>query len=189
MARAAHGTGIVVAEVVAHGTAVVVAAGMTVVDFRRGGIAVVVVGTVLVTGVDLLSVDVGVEVAVMLGVAVAQSGGGKALAIIVDDHRAEANLVATIPVNVGNGVVVIALTIIGRRRVITVPRPAGGQLVGLRIHVEGNHLVAGVDATCQEDTGLASIKIGGTEEVLRRTVAIAIAPSSGEVGLVTLQSL
>ena len=60
--------------------------------------------------------------------------------------------------------------------------------MGLGIHVVGHHLVASVDASCQEDAWLMSIQIRCTEEILRTAVSVAIAPSSIEVALPAFQS-
>ena len=61
--------------------------------------------------------------------------------------------------------------------------------MGGGIHVERDHLVAGVDASCQEDAGLAAVEIGGAEEELHRAVAVAVAPCGVEVALATLEAL
>ena len=111
------------------------------------------------------------------------------MAVVVDDHRAETYLVASVPVHVGDAIVVVALPVPGRAGRITVPAPALLQLVGRRIHVEGNHLVAGIDAACQEDARIATVQVGCAEEVLRRAVAIAVTPGSLQAGLSILQSL
>ena len=99
---------------------------------------------------------VGVEVAAVLGIAMPEACGGKALAIVVDDHRTEHYLVASVHVDIGNAVVVVALCLpwtIG----IAGPAPALGQRMGARLYVISNHLVARVDASRKEDAGLVTI--------------------------------
>ena len=118
----------------------------------------------------------------------AQTGGGETAAAVVDDHRAEDNLVAAVPVYVGHLVVVVALTVPGTAGTVAVPAPAFGQFMGGGVYVVGHHLVAGVDAAGQEDAGLAAVEIGGAEEVFRGAVAVAVAPGGVEVGLAGLQT-
>ena len=131
---------------------------------------------------------IGVEVAHVVCVAVSQAGGGQAAAVVVDHHRAEHDLVAAVEVDVGNRVVVVALAVPRAAGRVAVPGPALGERVGGWVHVVGNHLVAGVDAAGQEDAGLAAVEIWRAEEVLRRAVAVAVAPCGAEVGLASLES-
>ena len=49
----------------------------------------------------------------MLGITMTKTGGRKAFAIIINDHRAEAYLITSVPVDIGNGIIVIALSVIG----------------------------------------------------------------------------
>ena len=55
--------------------------------------------------------DVGIEISVVLGIAMSESCGRKSFSIVIDYHRAEAYLVASVPVDVCNGIVVIAIAI------------------------------------------------------------------------------
>ena len=135
-----------------------------------------------------MAVNIGVEVAVVLGIAVTQTCRGEAVTIVVDHHRTETDLIAPVPVHVGDGIVVIALSVPGAGCVV-VPSPALCQLVGVRIHVEGNHLMTGIDAPGQEDARLAAVETRGSEEMLRRAVAVAVAPGCSQVGLTVLQTL
>ena len=82
----------------------------------------------------------------------------------------------------------VALTVPGRTSGAASPLPALCQLVGGRIHIIGYHLVTGVDASRQEDAGLASVEIGSSEEIFGRTVSIAIAPLCFQTALPRLQS-
>ena len=64
---------------------------------------------VFVAGEDFLAVAIGVEVAAVLGVAMSQTGGGESLPVVVDDHGAEDNLVAAVPVHIGDAEIMVAL--------------------------------------------------------------------------------
>ena len=59
----------------------------------------------------------------------------------------------------------------------------------LGIHVEGHHLMTGIDAAGQEDARMTAVQTGRPEEVLRRAVAVAVAPGSVQTGLACLQPL
>ena len=183
--RNALTAGELVGEVAHDGTSVVIASREPVENLAGGGITEVVAGVVFVASEELLSVAVGVEVAHMLGIAVSQSGGGQSLAVVVDGHRTEHNLIPSVPVDVGHDIVVVTLSVPAAWRIV-VPGPAGRELVGGGIHVVGNHLVAGIDTTGEEDAGLLAVQIRGTEEILRRAVAVAIAPGFLEIALVGL---
>ena len=47
-----------------------------------------------------------------------------------------------------------------------------------RIHLQGTHLVARVDATTKEYKRFAAIQIGRSHEVFRRTMPIVVTPST-----------
>ena len=177
----------IVAEVACNGTSIVSTGVVAVVDFAGGGITIVVARLVLVAGIDFLSVDIWVEVAAMLGVAMSETRSGKSFSVVVDDHRTKHDFVASVPIHIGNAVVVVALTF-PRAIGIVVPTPTFHQLVGSRVHIVGNHLVAGVDATCEEDAWLAPIEVWRSEEILAGTMSVAVAPSSVEVVFATFQS-
>ena len=61
--------------------------------------------------------------------------------------------------------------------------------MGSRIYIQCHKLVAGINAASQEDAGLTAVQIGRTEEMLCRTVAIAVAPSFLEICFTVFQSL
>ena len=125
----------------------------------------------------------------MLGVAVAQACRHQSVAVVVDDHRAEDNLVAAVHVDVGNVEVVEAVAKPGRRGVVAVPAPALGQLVGLGIDVEGTGFVARVATAAQEYRGVAPVQVGSAEVVLAGAVArIVTAPHGGIVRLARLEA-
>ena len=76
--RTAKTAWVEVAEVAHHGTTIVIATGFAIVDFRSGGIAEIIVGAIFITCIDLMTVDVGIEITMMLGVAMPQSCGRQA---------------------------------------------------------------------------------------------------------------
>ena len=82
----------------------------------------------------------------MLGVAVSVAGSRKSEAGIVNHHRTEDNLIAPVHIHVGDGKVVETIAEPGRLRVVAVPAPALGELVGLRVHVECTELMPRVAA-------------------------------------------
>ena len=132
---------------------------------------------------------IGIQVGTVLGVAVAESCRTEPLAVVVDHHRTEHDLVASVPVHIGYLEVVVALSEVGRRTAVLIPAPPLGQLVGQRIHVQGTELVAGVAATAQKDAGMASVQEWCTEVVLRRAVAsVGLAPDGGVVALAVLKA-
>ena len=123
----------------------------------------------------------------MLGIAVTKACGGKSASVIVDNHRTEHNLVASVPVNVGYSEVMIALTIPGTSSLVAFPAPALGQSAAA--HIQRHHLVAGVNTAGNKDARGAAVQVRRTEEMLRRAVAVAVAPCRGQVGLAGFQSL
>ena len=58
-----------------------------------------------------MTVYVGVEVTVVLGIAVAEARCRETMTVVVNHHRAETDLVAPVPVHIGHAIVVIALTV------------------------------------------------------------------------------
>ena len=101
----------------------------------------------------------------MLGIAVPEARRGKPLAIVVNDHRAEDNLVASVPVNICHAVVVVALPF-PRAVGVACPAPALRQFMGGGIDVVGHHLVTGIDASGQEEAGMLSVEVWSAEEML-----------------------
>ena len=187
--RESHGAGEIVGEVSCHAATVVAAACPTVIDLAGGGVTIVVGGVVLIAGKNLVTMDVWIEIAMVLGITMSKPGSRQSLAIIVDDHRTETNLVASVPVDIGHGIVMVSVAIPLAARRVAVPAPARGEFMSGGIYVQGYHLVAGVDASGQEDAGLAAIEIGSAEEMLGRAVAVAVAPCGVQVGLSGFESL
>ena len=83
----------------------------------------------------------------MLGIAVTKASSGKAIAGIVDHHRPEHNLIASVAVYVSNGKIVEAVTEPRRLGVVAVPAPALCQFVSLLVHIQGAEFVACIAAT------------------------------------------
>ena len=113
----------------------------------------------------------------MLGIAMAQTGSVKTFAVVIDNHRTEADLIATVPVHIGNAEVVVALSAV--RPALALPLPVQRQLVGRGVHRKSLHVVLRIAASSQVDVGLPAIQEGCSEVVLRRAVTIAVAPVAG----------
>ena len=158
-----------------------------IIDSAASRIAVVGTGLVLIASKDLLSFAVGVEVAAMLCVAVAVTCCGKSFAIVVYDHRAVDDFIASVPVHVGDAEVVVSFAEPWAARFIVEPPPTLHQFVGFRIHIVGNHLVARVDAACQKDARMAAVQIRRTEKELVGAVAVTVAPCGVQVRFAILQ--
>ena len=78
----------------------------------------------------------GIQVAAVLCVAVTQSGGAESLAVIIDNHRTEHNLVASVPVNIGNLIVMESVAKPGVvPSAVAVPAPALGEGMGGGVYI------------------------------------------------------
>ena len=104
-----------------------------------------------------MSVLVWVKVAPVLGIAMTEAGSAQSLAVVVDDHGTEADLVTSVPIDIGNRIVMIALAVPGRTRCVAVPAPALGELMGGRVYVESDHLMARVDAASHENAWFLTV--------------------------------
>ena len=111
MGRETYSTGNGVKEVAGNGTTVVVATLVAIIQLCRRQVAVVVIRMVLVAEETFLPVYIWVQVTVMLCIAMTKPGGGEALAVIINDHSAKHNLVASIPVDIHDGIVMVTLSI------------------------------------------------------------------------------
>ena len=98
--RHSLGTGYVVYKLAHVGTAVVAAAHRAVIYLRRGCVAEVIVRLRLVAGKDFLPEAVWVEVTAVLRVAVSEAARREALAVVINHHGAEHNLIAPVPIDV-----------------------------------------------------------------------------------------
>ena len=73
--RKTHSTRIAVAEIARHRTPIVIATLDTIIEFRGCQVTVIVGGAVFITEESLLPMNVWIEVAMMLGIAMTESGG------------------------------------------------------------------------------------------------------------------
>ena len=169
---ASHGTGEFVGEVAGEGSSVVARGLQAVEDLARGGVIVGAGGFVLVAGELLLSVAIGVEVGAVLCVAVSESCGAETLAVVVDNHASEDNLIASVPVHVGNLEVVESIAEVGVvPSAVVVPAPALREFVGDGVDVECTHLMTRVAPAPEKDAGVASVEERCSEVVLGGAVA------------------
>ena len=103
----------------------------------------------------------------MLCIAVTQTGGREALAVIVDNHRTEHDFITSVLIYIGNAEVVIT---VAKPRVvpssIISPTPFFAQQMGDRIHFEGTHLVTCVAPASEEHEGVPAVQERCTEIVL-----------------------
>ena len=183
MSGASETAWIFIAEVTHHRATIIIATGLTVINFRCCGITVVVVGIILVASIYFMSVNIRIEVSMVLGIAMTKSCGRQTMSVVIDYHGAETYLITSVPVYVGNSIVMIALSIPCGTCCIVTPAPTFNQFVCGWIYIIGNHLMASVDTACQENAGLTTVQIGCTEEMLCGTVTIAVTPSTRKVGL------
>ena len=121
---------------------------------------------------------IGIQITHVLCIAMTKACRGEAFTIIINDHRSEYNLIASVEVDIGHTIVMIALSLPRTSRFVE-PSPALRQFVRCRVHIIGNHLVTSINASGQEDTGLATIKARRTKEVLRGTVAAIVLTRRG----------
>ena len=144
----------------------------------------------LIASEDLQSLAEGVEVADMQRVAMSKASRREATAVVVDNHGAVDNFVAAIAVDIGYAIVMVALSVPRTAGCVAGPTPTLRQLVGLWIHVKCNHLMTGIDASCQENARLTTVETGSAEEMLCRSVTQdALSPSVLLIRLTSLQTL
>ena len=55
------------------------------------------------------------------------------------------------------------------------------------VYIVSNHLMTGIDATCQEDARFASVKIRSAKEVLGTAMTIFVTPRLFQIGFAALQ--
>ena len=148
-ARNTDGTRVAVIEITGHATTVVTTAASGIAQCLSGSVGISDSGnhSTLQTDKLLQAPTVGVEVAAMLGVAVAVSCSSQTIARIIDDHRAEDNLVATVAVDIGDSIVVETVAKPGRTTLIAVPAPQLGQFVGLLVNAKRAELMTRIGTT------------------------------------------
>ena len=94
---------------------------------------------------------------------------------IVNHHRTKNDFIASVHIDVGNGVVVETVTKPRRTTIVAVPAPELSQFVSLFVYTKCTELMTCICSTSEEDARIASIKVRGTEIVLLHTVT-QIAP-------------
>ena len=114
--------------------------------------------------------------------------GRQSLTIVVDNHRAEYYLIATVHINICNSIVVISLSL-PRTIGIIKPAPTLLQCMCCWVYIKGYHLMTGIDTASKEDAWLLAIKIWSTEEMLSTAVTITIAPSFLKICFSIFESL
>ena len=124
----------------------------------------------------------------MLCIAMAETNGREALSVIVDDQTTIDYLITSIPVDVHDGIVMVALSIPRRAFLVVHPAPTLCQLVSGRVYIECHKLMTCINATTHKDARLTSVKIGSTKEELTGAVTIAVTPSSFEIRLASLET-
>ena len=188
MCAVSYRTGNSVIEISGKSTTGIVGICHTIVYLARCGVTIVVGGIVLVAGKHFLTVYVRIKVAHVLGVAMTETCGGQSQTIVVNHHRTPYYLVASVPVDVGDRVVVVALSIPRRTRLVVSPSPSHVESMCSRVNVVGNKLVTSVDASSQKDARMLTVEIWRTKEVLAASVSVAVTPCSLKVGFAALVS-
>ena len=130
----------------------------------------------LVHAEDLETLTGGVEVAQVHRVAVAEAGGVERLAVVVDRHGAEDDLILLVPVYVGNGHVVVALVHVGLAdgRIVGVKDPPLNQL--RTVEVIGGRNGAGVVTTGDHHGRLLAVEVGGGCQEPVDPVSVRVTP-------------
>ena len=111
MSTIADGTRNSVIEITSESTSCISGVGHTIVDLARGGVTIVVCGIVLVAGKHLLAMDVWVEIAHVMCVAMSETSGIQKSSVIVNCSRTVGNLVASVAIHVSHGYSVGTLSV------------------------------------------------------------------------------
>ena len=189
MTREELGSNKIIGKVTSHATAIIATARKTIVYLTCCSISIVVGWSILVTSSHLLSMNIRIEITYMLGITMTETSGRKSHTVIINHHRTPYNLITSIPIHIGNDIVMIALTIPRRTRLVVGPLPSNIQRMSLRIYIVCDELVSGIDTTTQEDAWMLAIQIRSTEEVLAAAMTIAITPSFLQVFFSIFQTL
>ena len=189
MTREELGSNKIIGKVTCHATAIITTASKAIVYLTCCSITIVVGWSILVTSGHLLSMNIRIEITYMLGITMTETCGRETHTVIINHHGSPYNLITSIPIHIGNDIVVITLTIPRRTRLVVGPLPTDLQVVSLWIHIVCDELVAGIDTTSQEDAWMLAIQIRSTEEVLAAAVAIAITPCCFQVFFSIFQTL
>ena len=179
----------VIIEITSQAATIIIGICLAIIYLAGSCIAIVVGRSILVAGKHLLTMDIRIKITYMLGITMTETCGRETHTIIINHHGTPYNLITSIPIHIGNDIVVIALTIPRRTRLVVGPLPANIQRMSLRIYIVGDKLMTGIDTTTQEDAWMLAIQIRSTEEVLAAAMTIAITPSCLQVSLSSFQTL
>ena len=184
-----YGTRNVIIEITSQAATIIIGICLTIIYLAGSCITIVVGWIILITSEHLLTMDIRIKITYMLGITMTETSSRKSLTVIVNNHRTPYNLITSIPIHIGNDIVVITLTIPRRTRLVVGPLPANIQRMSIRIHIVCDKLVAGIDTTTQEDAWMLAIQIRSTEEVLTAAMTITITPSCLQISLACFQTL
>ena len=184
-----YGTRNVIIEITSQAATIIIGICLTIIYLAGSCITIVVGWIILITSEHLLTMDIRIKITYMLGITMTETSSRKSLTVIVNNHRTPYNLITSIPIHIGNDIVVIALPIPRRTRLVVGPLPANIQRMSIRIYIVCDKLVAGIDTTTQEDTWMLAIQIRSTEEVLTAAMTITITPSCLQISLACFQTL
>ena len=95
----------------------------------------------------------------MLGITMTEASGRETHTIIIDYETTEHDFVTSVPVNIGNAIVMVALSVPWRAFLIVHPTPTLRELVGVLVNIKGNELMTGIDTTSYEDAWITSVKV------------------------------
>ena len=179
----------IIIEITCQATTIIVGISLSIIYLAGCCITIVVGWIILITSEHLLTMDIRIEISYMLGITMTETCGRESLTVIINHHRTPYNLITSIPIHIGNDIVVVTLTIPRRTRLVVGPLPTDLQVVSLWIYIVCDELVAGIDTTSQEDARMLAIQIRSTEEVLAAAVTIAITPSCLQISFSIFQTL
>ena len=179
----------IIIEITCQATTIIVGISLSIIYLAGCCITIVVGWIILITSEHLLTMDIRIEISYMLGITMTETCSRESLTVIINHHRTPNNLITSIPIHIGNDIVVVTLTIPRRTRLVVGPLPADIQIVSLWIHIVCDELVAGIDTTSQEEAWMLAIQIRSTEKVLATTMTIAITPSCLQIFLSIFQTL
>ena len=173
----------VIIEITCQASTSIIGVGHTIINLAGSSVTIVVGRRILITSEHFLTMDVRIQVADVGSITMTETGGRKALTIVINHHGTPDDLVTTIPIDIGDGIVVIALSIPRRTSLIISPLPTHVESMGRWIDIISDKLMAGIDTTTEEDARMLAIEIRRTIEVLARAVTITVTPSRFQIGL------
>ena len=179
----------IIIEITCQTTTIIVGISLSIIYLAGCCITIIVGWIILITSEHLLTMDIRIEISYMLGITMTKTCSRETHTVIIDNHRTPYYLITSIPIHIGNDIVVITLTIPRRTWLVVGPLPANLQVVSLWIHIVCDELMAGIDTTAQEDAWMFAIQIRSTEEILAAAVTIAITPGCLQVCFSVFQAL